>query len=199
MLCSRILQSHPKRYTATCHPLATPPMPKWFNTAGPCQADIHYMLPPTQRLPKLKRLIQQRGYFVIHAPRQTGKTTAMLALAQELTASGQYTAIMVSAEVGQPFNHDPTKAEAAMLDAWKDTAQFCLSSELQPPPWPVAATGRQIGAALTAWSVHCPRPLVIFVGAIFYSGCYRFGLYPDPRTTLASQCLSTAGGRRTCS
>lgn len=141
-------------------------MPKWFNTAGPCQADIHYMLPPTQRLPKLKRLIQQRGYFVIHAPRQTGKTTAMLALAQELTASGQYAAIMVSAEVGQPFNHDPTKAEAAMLDAWKDTAQFCLSSELQPPPWPVAATGRQIGAALNAWSVHCPRPLVIFVDEI---------------------------------
>ncbi|MFM7580398.1 MAG: hypothetical protein ACKO5Q_26125, partial [Microcystaceae cyanobacterium] len=67
-------------------------MPKWFNTAGPCQADIHYMLPPTARLPELLPLIQQRNYFVIHAPRQVGKTTAMLALAQELTASGQYLA-----------------------------------------------------------------------------------------------------------
>ncbi|MFG6101594.1 hypothetical protein U2F10_05035 [Leptothoe sp. EHU-05/26/07-4] len=43
-------------------------------------------------------------------PRQTGKTTAMLALAQELTASDRYTAIMVSTEVGQPFSHDPDKA-----------------------------------------------------------------------------------------
>jgi hypothetical protein len=47
----------------------------WFNTAGLCQADIHYMLLPTQRLPDLERLIEQRNYFVIHAPRQTGKTT----------------------------------------------------------------------------------------------------------------------------
>ncbi len=53
-------------------------MPKWFNTAGPCQSVIHYMLPPTQRVPGLERIIEQRGYFVIHAPRQTGKTTAML-------------------------------------------------------------------------------------------------------------------------
>jgi hypothetical protein len=65
-------------------------MRRWFNTAGPCQADIHYMLSPTQRLPNLERLIEQRNYFVIHAPRQTGKTTAMMALAQQLTASGYY-------------------------------------------------------------------------------------------------------------
>ena len=62
-------------------------MQKWFNTAGPCQADIHYMLPATERLPEIKKLIDQRNYFVIHAPRQTGKTTAMLTLAQELTAA----------------------------------------------------------------------------------------------------------------
>ncbi|MFG6094654.1 hypothetical protein SPB21_05365 [Leptothoe sp. ISB3NOV94-8A] len=85
-------------------------MPKWFNTAGPCQPEIHYMLPPTARFPGLERIIAQRGYFVVHAPRQTGKTTAMLALAQELTASDRYTAIMVSTEVGQPFSHDPDKA-----------------------------------------------------------------------------------------
>jgi hypothetical protein len=72
----------------------------WFNTAGPCQADIHYMLLSTVRLPEIVNLIAQRNYFEIHAPRQVGKTTAMLALAQELTASGQYTAVMLSLEVG---------------------------------------------------------------------------------------------------
>ncbi len=90
---------------------------KWFNTAGPCKADIHYMLPPTVRLSDIKPLIAQEGYFVIHAPRQVGKTTAMLALAQELTASGQYTAVMVSAEVGAAFPRDMGKAEAAILEA----------------------------------------------------------------------------------
>ncbi len=49
-------------------------MAKWFNTAGPCKANIHYLVPPSQRLPDLVRLIDQENYFVIHAPRQTGKT-----------------------------------------------------------------------------------------------------------------------------
>ena len=64
------------------------------------------MLSPTSRLPNLERLIEQESYFVIHAPRQTGKTTAMLALAKQLTESGRYTAVMVSAEVGSPFSYD---------------------------------------------------------------------------------------------
>ena len=63
-------------------------MSRWFNTAGPCQADIHYMLSPTSRLPDLEQLIEQRSYFVIHAPRQTGKTTAMLALARLHSSNG---------------------------------------------------------------------------------------------------------------
>jgi hypothetical protein len=80
-------------------------MPRWFNTAGPCQEDIHYTLSPTLRLPGLERLIAQRNYFVIHAPRQIGKTTAMLALAKQLTESGKYTAVMLSVEVGAPFRY----------------------------------------------------------------------------------------------
>ena len=141
-------------------------MPKWFNTAGPCKADIHYMLPPLARLPAVTRLIEQQGYFVIHAPRQVGKTTAMLALAKQLTASGQYAAVMVSAEVGAAFPHDPGAAEAAILDAWKDDATFWLPPELHPSDWPKSEPGRRIGAALSAWAQQSPLPLVIFIDEI---------------------------------
>ncbi|MGF1522981.1 MAG: ATP-binding protein [Leptolyngbyaceae cyanobacterium] len=141
-------------------------MPKWFNTAGPCKADLHYMLPPLARLPGLTKLIDQQGYFVIHAPRQVGKTTAMLALAQQLTASGQYAAVMVSAEVGATFPHDPGLAEAAILDAWQDDATYWLPSELHPPAWPSSEPGRQIGAALSAWAQRSPRPLIVFIDEI---------------------------------
>ena len=92
-------------------------MPRWFNIAGPCRPDIHYMLSATSRLPNLERLIAQENYFVIHAPRQIGKTTAMLALAKQLTDSGHYTAIMVSVELGSPFNDDPQQAQAAILSS----------------------------------------------------------------------------------
>lgn len=141
-------------------------MTKWFNTAGPCKADIHYMLPPLARLPQLTRLIEQQGYFVVHAPRQTGKTTAMLALAQQLTASGQYTAIMVSAEVGAPFPNDTGTAEAAMLDSWRKAAKFRLPSNLQPPAWTPAPPGQRIGTALSDWAVHSSRSLVIFIDEV---------------------------------
>ena len=140
-------------------------MPKWFNTAGPCQPDIHYMLPPLYRFSGLEKIIQQRGYFVIHAPRQTGKTTAMLSLAQQLTAQGDYAAIMVSVEVGEPFSHNPDKAEIYILESWRQAARAWLPPELQPPPWP-NVEGSRIGAALQAWCQACPKPLVIFIDEI---------------------------------
>jgi len=142
------------------------PMPKWFNTAGPCQSDIHYMLSPTARLPEVMQLISQRGYFIIHAPRQIGKTTAMLALAQELTASGNYTAVMVSAEVGSAYPNDVGQAESAMLRDWYDTCRFRLPSELHPPAPSTVENGGQIGSFLKQWAQNSPRPLVIFIDEI---------------------------------
>ncbi|MEA5554020.1 ATP-binding protein, partial [Anabaena cylindrica UHCC 0172] len=68
-------------------------MTRWFNIAGPCNPEKHYTISATSRLPDLSMLIEQESYFVLHAPRQTGKTTAMLALAQQLTATGRYAAV----------------------------------------------------------------------------------------------------------
>jgi hypothetical protein len=141
-------------------------MLRWFNTAGPCKPDIHYMLPPLTRLPELEQLIAQENYFVFHAPRQTGKTTAMLSLAQQLTASGRYTAVMLSVEVGAVFSAQPGKAEKAILGAWRNAAEYRLPDTLQPPPWPEAEDGERIGTALKTWAKLSPRPLVVFIDEI---------------------------------
>ena len=101
-------------------------MPHWFNTAGPCKPDIHYMLPAAARVPGARPLIEQQAYFVIHAPRQTGKTTAMTMLARELTASGRYVAVLLSVEVGAAFNTDPGAAELAILAEWRNAASVRL-------------------------------------------------------------------------
>ncbi|MEZ2249190.1 AAA-like domain-containing protein [Microcoleus sp.] len=141
-------------------------MPRWFNTAGPCRDDIHYLLPATRRLPNIERLIAQENYFVIHAPRQIGKTTAMLALAKQLTESGQYTAVMLSVEVGAPFSQDIAGAEEAILGAWRDNISFRLPPELQPPEWTALQSGQKIRAALQAWAQVSSRPLVILIDEI---------------------------------
>ena len=59
-----------------------------FNTAGPCEPSRHYMIPPLSRLPEAFDLVDQGDYFALHAPRQTGKTTTLRALAKELSAAG---------------------------------------------------------------------------------------------------------------
>lgn len=141
-------------------------MARWFNTAGPCRPDLHYMLPPATRLPTVKRLIDQQGYFVIHAPRQVGKTTTMAALAQELTAKGGYCALLVSTEMAVPLGDRLEQAEQAMLDAWWQRARQLLPVYLQPPALPPAKTGNQLGLALAAWAEACARPVVLFIDEI---------------------------------
>ena len=57
-------------------------MTKFFNIAGPCIPGDHYMLDPMRGIgDELMELIDSKQYFLIHAARQSGKTTLMQALA----------------------------------------------------------------------------------------------------------------------
>lgn len=144
--------------------MVAPTVPRWFNTAGPCKPGYHYMLPPDRRIPQVRGLVERMSCFMLHAPRQTGKTTSLLGLAAELTAEGRYAAAWVSAEQGQAFD-DVGAAEATMLGSWTGTAEL-LPAELRPPPWPAAEPGDRVRAALRAWVEHCPRPLVVLIDEI---------------------------------
>ncbi|MCP4687314.1 MAG: hypothetical protein GY859_04640 [Desulfobacterales bacterium] len=55
-------------------------MGKTFNTTGPCIQDEHYMLPPIERCRGVLKPIKRKQYFVIHAARQSGKTTILMDL-----------------------------------------------------------------------------------------------------------------------
>jgi AAA-like domain len=141
-------------------------MPRWFNTAGPCRLEKHYMLPPLVRLPKVARLIDREGYFVIHAPRQIGKTTAMLSLAEQLTTSEKYVAAVVSAEAAQAYGQDIEGAELALLNAWQTALRYWLPAEFRPPDWSQLTTGSRISQALSIWAEACPRPIVLLIDEI---------------------------------
>ena len=56
---------------------------RYFNIGGLCNAAKNYMLPAAKRLPEVMKLIAKEQYFVIHAQRQCGKTTAFQALARQ--------------------------------------------------------------------------------------------------------------------
>jgi hypothetical protein len=64
---------------------------RFFNTTGPCNPDDHYMLPPEERLigAQLHRYIRDNLYWVLHAPRQTGKTTFLQSWMREINSNPQ--------------------------------------------------------------------------------------------------------------
>ena len=140
--------------------------PKFFNTAGPCRAEDHYMLDPLSRLKEISGLIDQKAYFVLHAPRQTGKTTALEALAKSLTLEGKYTCLKFSCERGQPFGNDIAKAELSLLQAMQTASEIHLPPELQCPTPTSAAEGSILSVYLTQWAKSSPRPLVLFFDEI---------------------------------
>ncbi|HSO00721.1 MAG TPA: hypothetical protein VLS89_20655, partial [Candidatus Nanopelagicales bacterium] len=137
-----------------------------FNTTGPCHPARDYMLPAMGRLPDVRGLVERGKYFVVHAPRQTGKTTALLSFARELTDEGQHVAVLVSMETASAFRGDIAAAELAALGALREAAEDSLPAELWPPPWPDAPPGGQIGAALRAWAKASAKPLVVFIDEI---------------------------------
>src|SRR5216117_2556481 len=91
------------------------------------------MIPAERRLPGCEALIAKGAYFVVHAPRQTGKTTAMKALARRLTAEGQYAALRFSCQNAQVFPEDVGAAERAVWSALEKSARAALPETVRPP------------------------------------------------------------------
>ncbi|MCP4106533.1 MAG: ATP-binding protein, partial [Desulfobacteraceae bacterium] len=73
---------------------------RFFNTAGPVNCDDHYCLPPIDRfsIEEILYLIDQKKYFILHAPRQTGKTSSLLALMEYLNSVGKYKCLYFNVE-----------------------------------------------------------------------------------------------------
>ncbi|MYK88663.1 MAG: ATP-binding protein, partial [Acidobacteria bacterium] len=106
---------------------------RFFNTEGPVRADDHYCIPPLERidLEEVLDLVRSKKYFVLHAPRQTGKTSALLALRDLLNggAAGDYRCVYVNFEVGQAAREDTARAMRAMLGELARRARITLGDE----------------------------------------------------------------------
>jgi hypothetical protein len=132
---------------------------RYFNTTGPCDPARHYMLSASARLPRARRLIGEGRYFVVHAPRQTGKTTTMTTLAREMTATGERATLLASIQTAGPLRDDIESVERAVLDSIRQAADRFLPQRFRPPaPWPETVTGNRIIQGLTDWAVACPLP-----------------------------------------
>jgi AAA+ ATPase superfamily predicted ATPase len=147
---------------------------KFFSTSGPVNPEKHYCLPLEKRLneQELRSLIKQEKYFILHAPRQTGKTSTMLNFARQLNEEGVYTALYVNIEGGQAARSDYIKGMATILE------QFftCIKNQLPQERHIIAYletllhqgkfTGSSLNSMLGEWAKNSAKAIVLFIDEI---------------------------------
>jgi len=133
---------------------------KFFNTTGPCNPDKHYMLPPENRLTgaQLHRYIRDELYWVLHAPRQTGKTTFLQSWMWDINKSGVAIACYVSVERCQGIG-DTERSMPAICEAIK---QYAKDFEVPIPRTDDVGSISMLSNILHNWSeLVAPKPLVV--------------------------------------
>ncbi len=104
---------------------------KFFNTAGPMVERLHYQISPLTRwdLEEIEMLIMQEKYFLLHAPRQSGKTSTMLALQEYINEDDEYLAIYVNVEPAQVARHDVESGLKTIIAAIAHEVNNTLGAE----------------------------------------------------------------------
>ena len=130
------------------------------------------MIDPLQRInrPQIEELIAQERYFVLHAPRQTGKTSCMLALMDYLNAQGDYRALYTNIESAQVAREQVQRGIRSVAYALARTAKYYLQDDT------LAIWLRQHAAEepaenlltslLEAWCQQTDKPIVLFIDEI---------------------------------
>lgn len=146
-------------------------MEKFFNTAGPQKPEINYTIDPLSRfdLDEVLTLIRQQRYFVLHAPRQTGKTSCLLALRDYLNQEGDYIAVYANVEGGQASRNNVESVVKSTVDTLAEEFRSAVGSDL---PLKIRDEVRQVGkdsmlaTYLRRLSEHLPKPIVLFIDEI---------------------------------
>lgn len=141
---------------------------RFFNTEGPIIPHLHYYLPQRLNAQTIIALIDQQKYFVLHAPRQTGKTTAIRLLVNQLNKEGNYVAVYVNIEAAQAMRSNVAMGIEAIVGLLKSAIQHLPGDNstvtafiAQEKNYPIA-----LYSALQFWAEHSPKPIVLFLDEI---------------------------------
>ena len=145
---------------------------RFFNTSGPVVQAKHYRIPPLERfdLDEVLRLIRDERYFVLHAPRQTGKTSALLALRDLLNEGDEYRCVYANVETGQTARGDVEQGMRAILTALAREARLTLRDHSLGELWPdlleTAGPHAILMETLTRWCEADRSPLVLLLDEV---------------------------------
>lgn len=147
-------------------------MDRLFNTEGPIITDDHYHIDPLHRLDweEVQFLIKAKKYFVLHAPRQTGKTSTLLSMMQTLNQAGDYVVLYSNIEGAQAARSDANEGIDTVCESIAHDAFIHLKSTTLMQ-W-LKQTGREVNPKsrltqlLSHWCMNTDKPCVLFLDEV---------------------------------
>ena len=147
-------------------------MEKFFNTAGPIKPELHYRIPSFERLDwdDVQMLIASQKYFLLHAPRQTGKTSALLEMMEALNQGDTYHAVYANIEGAQVARNNIESGIDTVCHVIAGAARIYLQ-ESRLEKW-YNESGLRIGAGnrlhalLAHWAEISDKPVVLFLDEV---------------------------------
>ncbi len=147
-------------------------MERFFNTSGPVVATDHYTIPPLTRIDweELQHLMRSKRYFVLHAPRQTGKTSALLAMMEVLNTAGDYKALYVNIEAAQAVRNNANEGMRIICEAIANSAKTYRVEPDLPTLCKQILQDNEAGGALTLllteWAEMSEQPIVLMLDEV---------------------------------
>ena len=145
---------------------------RFFNTEGEVVTEEHYCIPPLDRvdLDEILTLIERKKYFILHAPRQTGKTSVLAALADHLNASGRFRCVYVNVEPAQTARQDVGAGIRTILARVAVAALRTTGEDFVRKTWRsvLAEDGPHsaLMSVLSEWAASGAKPLILFLDEI---------------------------------
>jgi hypothetical protein len=147
-------------------------MKKFFNTAGPIIKEDHYYISSFERVDyeEIEQLIRQKRYFVLHAPRQTGKTSALFEMMERINSEERYTCLYVNIEPAQASRDNVDSGIRTVCECIASGIEFYLEDE-SFEKW-IRANKREIESQkllftmLKVWSQRSKKPIVLFLDEV---------------------------------
>ena len=147
-------------------------MDRFFNTAGPTQTDINYYISSFDRIDydEIEMLMDSRRYFVLYAPRQTGKTSALLEIMDRVNSEGRYNCVYANIEVAQTARGDVVRGIDAICHVIASSISLYLKDE-RVEKWLTENRKRisidnLLSTLLKYWSQVSSKPCILFLDEV---------------------------------
>ena len=145
---------------------------KTFCIGGPIRPEEHYYIPKRLNWSDLDKYLAQKFYFLLHAPRQSGKTTAILEYVNYLNADDKYIALYLSTEAAHSAKNDVERALFWLLSQFETQISIQLPDQLKAREFLLSVLGQprvpedSFYRFLKYWAEISSKPVVIFFDEI---------------------------------